>query len=290
MLLNPPKDLEVTSMSPGCVADLTYTLYKIFAFIVECVVKTYGWRQVGEWIEKNRGKTVLDMITVSDIAYSITIIENNGKVWDQQELIKRASAVEQEKFKNPRSVPLRDREKYVKKLPKYTSRKGRKSGYLSSGWTKEGKSRFNEIRKTWTDLYEDKFWLDLWQMHWEEYSEKTEVCSYWVKSAVDTSAEDGANKEDDDDDVCDDDMFCSKPMGKRFNLVRRGAVNDDARGGDDGNAESVGSSDSDAEGGGDDGLAGVTRELDREYDYSDDDGEESRKRMKYGEITGRANV
>ena len=36
----------------------------------------YGSRPIINWIAKNKGKHILDMVTMSDIAYTVAVIEN----------------------------------------------------------------------------------------------------------------------------------------------------------------------------------------------------------------------
>jgi hypothetical protein len=49
---------------------------KICQFIDKYVTRLYSTRTVSEWLTKNKGKTVFDMITMSDIAYTVAVIEN----------------------------------------------------------------------------------------------------------------------------------------------------------------------------------------------------------------------
>lgn len=182
---------------------------KLFHFIVECVVKTYGQSKITKWVEKHPGKTVLDMITVSDIAYSVVVIDNSSKVWEQQEHIKTLDDEEQEKFKNPKLLPARERAEYAKVLPKYTQRKGKKAGYLASGWNNDGRLKYKDVKKNWDMLYEIDDWLELWREDWENFCAETKLCSYWVRKVGATSAGDvGKDGEVEiEEEICDDNEF-----------------------------------------------------------------------------------
>ena len=127
VLVDPPKDLIGEEESEEDRRILERNSNMMFDFIVDCVLKTYGWRYVGKWIEKSPGKLVIDLITVSDIAYAIAVVENCGEVWEQQEEIKSMTPTQQEKFKNPMALPASQRAKYTKKVPKYTRRQERQA-------------------------------------------------------------------------------------------------------------------------------------------------------------------
>ena len=45
--------------------------------------RLYGKTYIGQWVEKNKGRTFLDLFTASDAAYTTMVIEGNQDVWDQ---------------------------------------------------------------------------------------------------------------------------------------------------------------------------------------------------------------
>ena len=55
---------------------------KICQFVDKYVSRVYGTRTVSEWLSKNREKMIFDMITMSDIAYTVAVIENGHERWD----------------------------------------------------------------------------------------------------------------------------------------------------------------------------------------------------------------
>ena len=57
-------------------------------FIAYFVSSLYGKRHIKNWAEKNRGSSFIDMITSSEISYSIVLIENSKEVWDQEHVIR----------------------------------------------------------------------------------------------------------------------------------------------------------------------------------------------------------
>ena len=54
---------------------------KICRFVDKYVTRLYGTRAVSAWLTKNKGKTIFDMITMSDIAYTVAVIENGHDKW-----------------------------------------------------------------------------------------------------------------------------------------------------------------------------------------------------------------
>jgi len=46
-------------------------------FMDKYVTGLYGSRSIINWITKNKGKHFLDMVTMSDIAYTVAVIENS---------------------------------------------------------------------------------------------------------------------------------------------------------------------------------------------------------------------
>ncbi len=56
---------------------------KICRFTYKYVTKFYGSCHITSWVAKNKNKTIFDLITVSDSAYSVAVIENGHEIWDQ---------------------------------------------------------------------------------------------------------------------------------------------------------------------------------------------------------------
>ena len=53
-------------------------------FMDKYVSGLYGSRSIINWITKNKGKHFLDMVTMSDIAYTVAVIENSYESWDEE--------------------------------------------------------------------------------------------------------------------------------------------------------------------------------------------------------------
>ena len=65
-------------------------------FMDKYVTGLYGSRSIINWITKNKGKHFLDMVTMSDIAYTIAVIENSYEAWDEEHGIENAGEREEQ--------------------------------------------------------------------------------------------------------------------------------------------------------------------------------------------------
>jgi hypothetical protein len=140
----------------------------IFAFVDKFVSRIYGIRQINMWLSKKKGSNFFDWMTVSDIAYTVAVLENSYEVWDQDHKKKRMPKVEWEQY--------RESEDYTVKKPKFTDRKGKKREYCDSGWSKDGIDFYNEVRKWWKDIAFNnnlRVWADL-EKAWADYAEEND--------------------------------------------------------------------------------------------------------------------
>ncbi len=48
----------------------------ICRFLDRYVTRLYGTCTVSTWFTKNKGKTIFNLVTMSDIAYTVAVIEN----------------------------------------------------------------------------------------------------------------------------------------------------------------------------------------------------------------------
>ncbi len=55
---------------------------KIFAFVAKFVSRIYGIRKINTWLSKKKGYNFFDLMTISDIAYTVAVLENSYEVWD----------------------------------------------------------------------------------------------------------------------------------------------------------------------------------------------------------------
>ena len=61
-------------------------------FIAKYVSKLYGSRFIENWMKKNKGSRFIDMITMSDIAYCISLVDNYHEAWEEEIKVKKEIA------------------------------------------------------------------------------------------------------------------------------------------------------------------------------------------------------
>jgi hypothetical protein len=98
---------------------------KVCRFIDKYVTRIYGTRVVSTWFAKNEGRTIFDLITMSDIAYTIAVIENGHETWDEM-------------------IDTSQGQDSPKNTTKFTKRGGHKREYNTMGWSQEGIYFYNK--------------------------------------------------------------------------------------------------------------------------------------------------
>ena len=243
--LQQDRDIKYLMDIPPALSSDTHTeeLNVIFRFITGIVIKMLGKRSVKKWVKDNKGKSPLDMITMSDIAYCLTLIENNKEKWDQAHDIMQLPPEEQEKWKNPKKLPEDEREQYIKKMPRFTSRKGNKASYKKSGMNAEGEAFYNNKWEAWKKLARDKRSWDLLQEGWDEYNSNTGWSEQWVDHELATVSNEEEDREGESMEVSadafalpGDEGFTQdragefRPGGEQNNLVGHKRTRDDTLG------------------------------------------------------------
>lgn len=159
---------------------------KMCHFISTYVVKVYGVKSVGDWLRNNKGKSFLDMMSMDDVAYCISLVDNSQDCWKQDVEVKAKSKEEQmnhrcwSDFDDPNQ-----REKYRMVEPKYSGGKGVKRVFCGVMWNQEGESFYKEARARWEEDFMNK---DVWQMvevEWDNYvsqhGESGKALTHWRK-------------------------------------------------------------------------------------------------------------
>ena len=130
---------------------------KICRFVDKYVSRVYGTRAISAWLTKNKGKTIFDLITMSDIAYTVAVIENGHEKWD--EAIDPSLRVQDE----------------LPKTSKFTKKAGLKREFNSAGWTKDGIDYYNKVWEGWKKLSGENYkgiWKTQVEDMWFEYVEQ----------------------------------------------------------------------------------------------------------------------
>jgi hypothetical protein len=120
---------------------------KICYFINKYVTRLNGSRHIRLWATKNQNKTIFDLIKISDLAYTVAVIENSHEIWEQSNDGQNVSS------ETGRERWERDQENLsTKKTPMFTKRAGKKREPNTSGWNHEGIHFFNKVCDIWKKL------------------------------------------------------------------------------------------------------------------------------------------
>ena len=103
-------------------------------FVDKYVTELYGLRQIISWASTHKKMPIFDMITMSDIAYTVAMIENGHKLWDKMpnpatERPSSESTVEE----GMRIIREAQEQSPKKKVPKFAKKAGKKREYNVSG-------------------------------------------------------------------------------------------------------------------------------------------------------------
>jgi hypothetical protein len=143
-----------TKASPTHLFDADNRM-KICHFLDKYVTRLYGTCTVSTWFTKNKGKTIFDLVMMSDTAYTVAVIENGHERWDES---KNGS----------------DGDEELPRKTKFTKRGGKKGVYNTTGWSQEGIKFYNKVWEGWKKLSGyNKFgvWENLESM-WFDYIEE----------------------------------------------------------------------------------------------------------------------
>jgi len=151
-----------------------------FGFVEKYVVKLYGKRAVAPWVNINKGNSFLDMITMSDVVYSVSIVENSCRVWDQDLSIKELPKPEQEKYKPKvnKTLPQEEREKYTKVTLRFTDKSLRNRTYMKSGWSEGGINFYNSMCRRWKTIAKDIASWEKLQVGWELHAVESDFGAF----------------------------------------------------------------------------------------------------------------
>ena len=103
------KDVQELSVLPKefKIIEEGYKL-TIFAFMAKFVSRIYGILMINTWLSKMKGSTFFDLMTISDIAYTVAVLENTYEVWDQEYKKKRMSWIDWEMYKESEDYTLKN--------------------------------------------------------------------------------------------------------------------------------------------------------------------------------------
>ena len=92
---------------------------QLYSFIANYVAKSYGMSYINKWLKDNKGKCLLYLTTVCDLAYTITIIKNHEPVWEWDHFKETLEDDELNKYDNYKELEDPEEiEKYSPKIPR----------------------------------------------------------------------------------------------------------------------------------------------------------------------------
>jgi len=150
-----------------------------------------GAKGMSQFYKNNKGKTLLDKVSVSDIAYSILVYESSYDVWVED--IKKAEmcATEEEE-------PVF---KHVAKN-KYHVQRGTRLPVYRDGWTSEGRAYFDTICKEIRYMMKSEGLWSTLKLHWEAYAKKYHKYSYIRNDSSTTNIGGDTTESEEEDDDC----------------------------------------------------------------------------------------
>ena len=196
-------DPEMLKQGPGAFlgdTDDESALEPVCRFLGKYVKYLHGENAIKKYVDINKGRTFLDMLTPSNVAYSISIVKNNEEVWKEQyEVAKNPNL--RDKYKDKKN------KEYVYKKPRYTGGPGQKRQFGRVMWQKEGTAFMINAKEVWRKAFKDDRVKILLQKAWEKYSKANDdVASQYhqeketEKVLEEEEEEDEVILEDDSDD------------------------------------------------------------------------------------------
>jgi hypothetical protein len=152
---------------------------KICYFIDKYVTRLYGSRHIQLWAAKKQNKTIFESIKMSDLVYTVAVIENSHEIREQcNEGQNVSSKIGRERWERDQE------ESSTKKTPKFTKRAGKKREHNTPGWNHEGIHFFNKDCNEWKKLAsknKEGTWDQL-EAEWNEYIEDNNSLYFYRRS------------------------------------------------------------------------------------------------------------
>ena len=184
--LNLLMDLPLDSLETHFESEESFL--PITRFLANYVSKLYGKNHIRDKLKNNKGMSFLDILTMSDVAYVVTVLWNNLDYWLQLIELDALPQIERDKYlvKNRHKLPKNEWEKYTKKKTRFTSSGGRKKGYLCHGWTAEGVTFYKEKWKMWRRFSANRNVWEKLEIAWETYLSSLGI-QEWRENNLDDS-------------------------------------------------------------------------------------------------------
>ena len=178
-------------------------LEPVCRFLGKYVKYLHGENTIKKYVDTHKGNTFLNMLTPSDVAYSIGLIKNNQDVWKEQYEVTKMSKETQDKYKDKNDTDF-----VYKNKPLYTKGSGQKRQFGKVMWADEGTLFMRGAKDVWLKAFKNDEVKILLQRAWEKYSEaNNDVASqHWKEDKTDKGIEEeqedvGILEDDSDDEV-----------------------------------------------------------------------------------------
>ena len=137
---------------------------------------------INRWLKANKDKSLLDIITVCDLTYAITIIKNHKPVWEIDHLKEALGEIDQDRFNNYKEIEEpEERDKYAPKITRFSARIGAKRTFGSVIWNKEGMTFYESTTQTWKAAFRDDNTWEWICNGWITWLQKNNSGTHWQK-------------------------------------------------------------------------------------------------------------
>lgn len=139
--------------------------------------EVYGRTRIKNWLKANQDKSVLDIMTASDLAFAAIVFQNYFPRWiDDLQADNDADAEDEEKQVNDDNEkdgeepePPQKKRKTSELQLKYTKKQGQKKRYLEDDWTSEGKNRLTHLQCMFKELMQHEVAWQACKDGWDKY-------------------------------------------------------------------------------------------------------------------------
>jgi len=164
---------------------ITYDQHLEFLTFMDFYVsKLSAARELKTWSVNNPGKTLLDKLTASDIAYSILCYENGIDVWMERFQMKQMNTAARYAYTHTATL-------------KYHCPPGTKLKAYQDGWTQQGRDYYHTLLEKIKGLKVNKELWEVMRDNWRMYLNKNRRGSF-MHVAASMGGHNGAEMEEDD--------------------------------------------------------------------------------------------
>jgi hypothetical protein len=165
-------------------AELTSIVTKkkvVFHFVERYVSRLYGVQAIQAWANKNKGWHLFQMFIMSDVAYTLAVIENRYAAWDK---IHEKSAQQGQDEDS-----TRDGDRNTRTVKgKYTSHSGSKRQYNHLGWSQDGMDFYDWVKMGWKKLSSknvNDVWTEL-EDEWMSFMEEIKYGNWKARDVIES--------------------------------------------------------------------------------------------------------